>query len=444
MRTIANPYGIEYTGRIVRVEGGDRYHVFDKRTGGGLCGAGLGRTAGKVVASTGKKMDCLRCIKILYVDHAQKYLVERSFKPSAPGKRSKHLMIAGGREGQAIGRKESKIGTAKKPFGPERVERFVRGTSVHPTQTRLASKRKPAARVSRQQETAMRANPLAIVNPKRFKIGDTVRFTDGDANEIGRVFGFKTKSYRGKLTKRVQVRWEDGIDTDERSEHLVGVSVRNNPLAIVNPKRFKIGDKVYNTMGDPGTIAGFETHVGKRGPTRWPVVRYAGGTSYPENPKHLSTASEYRRKTAAFGKRGTKAIDNYLKSRGVSVKGKRKNPLPHECAECGENMYFLRLKPYHERSALDDDHRARAVKTTPITSKQAAPKVSAKERGLAKGQSLMAHAVAALRQERGLAKGQSLMARAAAAYRRGEYKSVKDAMQGLSGKKKVANPRRRR
>jgi hypothetical protein len=173
-----NPYGIQYTGRIVHIKGGERRHVFNKKTGGALCGAGLHRDgkviAGAVATSTGKKVDCLRCIKILYVDHAQRYLVERSLRPSAAGKRYKHAMVAGGRQGFAIGRKKTKNSTPELPYGPSSVADFRRGSNEHPTQTRLASKRQRAAarvRIIRPAAPAPRvaSNPKPVIALKEWQ-----------------------------------------------------------------------------------------------------------------------------------------------------------------------------------------------------------------------------------------------------------------------------------
>lgn len=167
-----NPYGIQYTGRIVRVEGGERRHVFNKKTGGALCGAGLHRNGsvipGAIITSSGKKVDCLRCIKILYVDHAQRYIVERSLRPSAVDKRYKHTMIAGGRQGFAIGRKKTENSTPELPYGPFSVADFRRGSNAHPTQTRLAAKRRRGApRVRIISPAVAGGAPRVASNPKR-------------------------------------------------------------------------------------------------------------------------------------------------------------------------------------------------------------------------------------------------------------------------------------
>lgn len=205
-----NPYGIEYTGRVVRVKSGERRHVFNKKTGGTLCGAGLHRDGsvipGAVVTSTGKKVDCLRCIKILYVDHAQRYIVERSLRPSAVGKRYKHAMVAGGRQGFAIGRKKlAGRSTPELPYGPVRVEDFRRGSNKHPTQTRLAGARRRGAPRVRIIRPAAVANPRPIISladwkkaMKRAEAMEDVALIE-DLNyalEVGAVGGGRKKTRR--------------------------------------------------------------------------------------------------------------------------------------------------------------------------------------------------------------------------------------------------------
>ena len=185
---IDNPYGIMHTGGVIRIKGGDRTHVEDKKKGGALCGAGRdykGREIrGAVIRGTGgprkladkvakNEVDCLRCIKILYVDHNSKALIGRSFRASSVKKRDGHNMIIGGRSGEFIGRKPARGARADKAameklgysadeisaYGPAKVSDFRRGSDRHPTQTRYAAKRTaakpvaaPAARPAARRE----------------------------------------------------------------------------------------------------------------------------------------------------------------------------------------------------------------------------------------------------------------------------------------------------
>jgi hypothetical protein len=186
IKQLDNPYGlVQKKHWVVQVKGGERTHVYDKRTGVGLCGAGAHRDGtpikGAILHKKGVKVarqevDCLRCIKILKLDPGLtgkpttvKYkggkpvesdseeLIVRRFKPSGKGKRSEHVMVVGGRAGDYIGKRfpaddrndpeemsrlEDRRGYDADEigyYGPHKVtadlHNFRRGSDRHPTQT---------------------------------------------------------------------------------------------------------------------------------------------------------------------------------------------------------------------------------------------------------------------------------------------------------------------
>lgn len=214
-----------------RVKGGERTHIYDARSGGSLCGAGLHRNGEQIdgaVIRSGKKVargeiDCLRCIKILKLDpeltgkpttveyaggkpkrSKTRAIVLRKFKPSAEGKRKEHVMVVGGRAGAYIAKRQPKdqksyrrskdqmsvwetkrayipaevttFGpayiTAYEPDGTPARHKFRRGSDKHPTQTKLARKpwltRQPGSAAPRPVVRRPAREEIAVVaNPRR-------------------------------------------------------------------------------------------------------------------------------------------------------------------------------------------------------------------------------------------------------------------------------------
>ena len=187
IKQLENPYGlVQKKHWTVMVKGGERTHLYDKRTGAGLCGAGLhrdgtpikGAISEKKTAKTARQeIDCLRCIKILKLDpgltgkpttvkykggkpveSATEELIVRRFRPSdKKKKRYEHVMVVGGRAGDYIGKRfpaderndpeemsrmEDRRGYDADEigyYGPHKVTAplhpFRRGSDRHPTQT---------------------------------------------------------------------------------------------------------------------------------------------------------------------------------------------------------------------------------------------------------------------------------------------------------------------
>jgi hypothetical protein len=177
---VENPYGIEVNVPVIRVSGrtsgaralaggaaarahfntGERTHALNPKTGYAMCGAGKGNK-GNIHPSDAKLVTCYRCIKVFRLAAGQKAaFAERNIKPSSASKRTKHVMLTGGREGQFVGRREKREGIQYKRgltgalersgvFGPADVTNFRRGSDLHPTQTRLAG-----GKVAARKETA--------------------------------------------------------------------------------------------------------------------------------------------------------------------------------------------------------------------------------------------------------------------------------------------------
>lgn len=139
---LKNPYGMKEKGhKIVCVKGGERTHIYDKRTKAALCGAGRTHD-GKVIKGAilaanrckpalaqkirNHEIDCLRCIKIIKLDPSLtgkpttvEYKGGKPFVSRTPGlvvrqfrstgiegkKRKEHVMVAGGRLGKHIAKR---------------------------------------------------------------------------------------------------------------------------------------------------------------------------------------------------------------------------------------------------------------------------------------------------------------------------------------------------
>ena len=123
---LENPYGKRVGGGYdtVRVgPGGGRLHVKGP-DGGALCMER--RTQTDLRASTGRVVDCYRCIKIMAMNSNAPY-ISRSLT-TAKGDKKPHLMIPGGRQGQLVADKKAS------PSGMSGVPTFKRGPKNHPTQ----------------------------------------------------------------------------------------------------------------------------------------------------------------------------------------------------------------------------------------------------------------------------------------------------------------------
>ena len=91
--TLENPYGMSLgKGKAVRTASGDRTHVAGS-SGETLCGSAIDKGR----PSSAKIITCYRCIKLLNMDGLNTR--ERKLKY---GKRSKHYMVPGGREGKYV------------------------------------------------------------------------------------------------------------------------------------------------------------------------------------------------------------------------------------------------------------------------------------------------------------------------------------------------------
>jgi hypothetical protein len=122
---LENPYGKRVGGGYdtVRVGSGGRLHI-QGRDGGPLCMQGRKRT--DLRASTGRVVDCYRCIKILAMESNAPYI--RRELTTAKGEKKSHFMVPGGRQGQLVADKKAS------PAGMDGVAPFKRGPTQHPTQ----------------------------------------------------------------------------------------------------------------------------------------------------------------------------------------------------------------------------------------------------------------------------------------------------------------------
>lgn len=122
---LENPYGKRVGGGYdtVRVGSGGRLHI-QGRDGGPLCMQG--RKATDLRASTGRVVDCYRCIKILAMESNAPYI--RRELTTAKGDKKSHFMVPGGRQGQLVADKKAS------PSGMSGVTPFKRGPTQHPTQ----------------------------------------------------------------------------------------------------------------------------------------------------------------------------------------------------------------------------------------------------------------------------------------------------------------------
>jgi hypothetical protein len=122
---LENPYGKRVGGGYdtVRVGSGGRLHI-QGRDGGPLCMQG--RKATDLRASTGRVVDCYRCIKILAMESNAPYI--RRELTTAKGEKKSHFMVPGGRQGQLVADKKAS------PGGMDGVPTFKRGPKNHPTQ----------------------------------------------------------------------------------------------------------------------------------------------------------------------------------------------------------------------------------------------------------------------------------------------------------------------
>lgn len=190
---VENPYGIEVNVPVIRVSGrtgghralaggaaarahfntGERTHALNPKTGYAMCGAGKDNK-GHIHPSDAKLVTCYRCIKVFRLAAGEKAaFAERNIKPSSASKRTKHLMLTGGREGQFVGRREKREGIQYKrgltgamersgKFGPADVADFRRGSDLHPTQTRLAGKKVGARKETVRERKAREARAARV------------------------------------------------------------------------------------------------------------------------------------------------------------------------------------------------------------------------------------------------------------------------------------------
>jgi hypothetical protein len=141
---LENPYGKRVGGGYdtVRVgPGGGRLHI-KAPDGGALCMQGRKQT--DLRASTGRVVDCYRCIKIMGMNSNAPYV--RRELTTAKGDKKAHYMLPGGRQGQLVADKKAS------PGGMDGVPTFKRGPKNHPTQPwmtkRIAMAKSYAERLS--------------------------------------------------------------------------------------------------------------------------------------------------------------------------------------------------------------------------------------------------------------------------------------------------------
>lgn len=141
---LENPYGKRVGGGYdtVRVgPGGGRLHI-KAPDGGALCMQGRKQT--DLRASTGRVVDCYRCIKIMGMESNAPYV--RRELTTAKGEKKSHYMLPGGRQGQLVADKKAS------PGGMDGVPTFKRGPKNHPTQPwmtkRIAMAKSYAERLS--------------------------------------------------------------------------------------------------------------------------------------------------------------------------------------------------------------------------------------------------------------------------------------------------------
>jgi hypothetical protein len=215
----ANPYGITpVTGKGYSVarcyklgsksSRGERIHMITP-AGHAACDDALipdGRTSPRIQKG---EFDCYRCIKIAYMENqaSKKAFVERTFKPSEPSKRQKHLMLPGGRSGRYIGKRAPKdksrldkrhmatLGYMESDisdkYGPEHVEYFQRGPDYAPAQIDYI----PLNRAKGMKQAAKKAAQYRkIANP-------AVSFVTKDGRKV---------SFSAKKNPAVSFRTKDG------------------------------------------------------------------------------------------------------------------------------------------------------------------------------------------------------------------------------------------
>jgi hypothetical protein len=162
--TLSNPYGLSMgKGKAVRTASGNRTHV----KGGGnltLCGSKVGK------GSDAKVITCYRCIKLVNMDGL--HTVKRDLRY---GKRTKHYMVPGGREGKYVSGVD--VGSS---LSDAEFEQMM-GDSNYPTQSlgmiehireeRTGAKRKRAARKGSLTRRRKKAGAAMIANPRSYKMG---------------------------------------------------------------------------------------------------------------------------------------------------------------------------------------------------------------------------------------------------------------------------------
>jgi hypothetical protein len=157
MRLLENPYGLSMgKGKAIRVGKGGRTHV--KKGQYALCGAG--EKSGDVRPSAAKIITCYRCIKLININAGHD--VDRNLRY---GKRTKHLMIPGGREGAWVaGRDDHRY--------PMPDFASMVGSEKYPTQDRDIAKRLKTKRRSAKTARAGKRARRMVSNPKRGTLED--------------------------------------------------------------------------------------------------------------------------------------------------------------------------------------------------------------------------------------------------------------------------------
>lgn len=166
LRTLENPYGLSLgRGKAVRTASGDRTHIMgeDGRT---LCGAKIDKSR----PSDAKVITCYRCIKLVNMDGLNTR--ERSLRY---GKRSKHYMIPGGREGKYVSGVDVGSSLSDAEFeammGDENYPTQSLGMIERIRQEQTGAKRKRAGRKGALTRRRKKAASAMIANPRSYKLG---------------------------------------------------------------------------------------------------------------------------------------------------------------------------------------------------------------------------------------------------------------------------------
>jgi hypothetical protein len=239
---LENPYGKRVGGGYdtVRVGSGGRLHI-QGRDGGPLCMQGRKRT--DLRASTGRVVDCYRCIKILAMESNAPYI--RRELTTAKGEKKSHFMVPGGRQGQLVADKKAS------PGGMDGVAPFKRGPTQHPTQPWMTK------RVAMAKSYAERLSDEGVALPPYF-LPPTVEEMEA-AQEFSYYASPKAKR-RAAAAARRSAR-EAAAAASEVAQVANPYMVLSNPNDRVHGRQGSPYMTFGNPMGEPKQPYGSERHV---------------------------------------------------------------------------------------------------------------------------------------------------------------------------------------